>query len=126
MAKKKVAANEDFFVNVPDPAPIKVALLECRKAILESMKIFRKFREIRKEKNEEKTKLRKQLREISSILNKMRAIMPHVNLPTEEIVPKESMKEEKQVSAQRAPKRTEIERIESELEDIERKLSTLG
>lgn len=132
--KKKIIPKEkghEFFVSISDPSQIRLFLLETTKKALESMRLFQTIKEIRKQKIQEKTKLRKQVKDITSMIRQVKLVMPHVNLPTEEVKP--VVKEKPKVKVvqpviieQPKPQpRTEIDRIEDELTEIENKLAGL-
>lgn len=131
-AKKRKASEskEEFFVALNNPSLINLSLLETRKSILESMKLFRDIKEVRRQKIEGKNKLRTQIRQISSLLGKIRSCLPHVNISSEV---KEAIKEQPQqkpaaqVREEPKPKPpTELDRIEAELAEVEQKLSHLS
>jgi hypothetical protein len=127
--KKKKETKEDFFVALNNPNLIRMPILEARKNTLESMRLFKEIKELRKKKIAEKTNLRKQVRQISSLLSKIKSSLPHVKLPAQKEV-KETLKEIEDTKPEQSPKevekpKTEIDRIEAELADIESKLSNL-
>ncbi len=144
MAKKKVSKKskpakknpvlavhkkEEFFVALGHSSSVRLPLLEARKTLLKSMQLFQSIKDVRKKKIGEKNKLRQELREISSIIGKMKATMPKVNLPQEELPIQQntntaSKKEEQpRVEEPKPAPHTELSRIESDLLEIERKLS---
>ena len=61
--------------------------------ILESMKIFQELKGIRIRKIEEKNKLRKQIRAISSTMSRIKSELPVINIPEEAVSPKLPIKE---------------------------------
>ncbi len=140
MAKKKTkrkpqtkAKKEEFYVGVSNANSVHLSLLESKKEILQSMKIFQEMKQIRQQKIEEKQMLRKNVRLIQVQLGKIKRAMPHINLPAEEEKPApapiqqpvEQKKEEPKPAPPPAHPKTELDRIESQLQEIESKLSGL-
>ena len=144
MAKKKMAkkrkksskqSEEEYFVAITDSKAIKIPILEARKEILESLRLFSELKEIRKIKGQEKSQLRKQIKEIITLLNKIRVTLPKVNMPAGDVIIKEEPS--KIMVAQPIQKRKqepeelslgsskELDQIELELRAIESKLSSL-
>ncbi|MCK5282318.1 MAG: hypothetical protein KAK00_02820 [Nanoarchaeota archaeon] len=118
--------KEEFFVALNNCEPIRVELLESTKMILESMKIFQELKGIRIRKIEEKNKLRKQIRAISSTMSRIKSELPVINIPEEAVSPKLPIKETppvEQPKKEAPPQKTELDRIEDELREIEGKLS---
>ncbi|MBR9700200.1 hypothetical protein GOV09_07115 [Candidatus Woesearchaeota archaeon] len=127
-AKKKAAPKEEFFVAMNDPHVTRVSLLEARRKTLESMRVFQELKELRKQKIHEKSKLRKNLKHISATINKIKKTMPHINLPSEpKPKPVKKIVQIEKKPATLPPKpRSELDRIEDGLADIESKLAHLS
>jgi len=138
--KPKPEKKEEFFVSIHAPTSIRVSLLESRKLALHSMKIFQALKQIRTQKITEQNKLRKQLKQIYSTINKLKSSIPYVKLPPEKPEPvkkEEPVIKEEPVKEAPPPKPieqepekpkplTEVDRIEAELADIEDKLTILS
>ncbi len=138
--KQQPEKAEEFFVSVSNSGAIRVSLLQSRKLTLESMKLFQVIKQIRNEKIQEKNKLRKQLRQISSAVTKIKLIMPKVNIIPEkkepvkkpeppkqpEPVQPEPPKQPEPVQPEPPKPPTELDRIEAELAEIEGRLSDLS
>lgn len=137
--KQQPEKAEEFFVSVSNSGAIRVSLLQSRKLTLESMKLFQTIKHIRNQKIEEKNKLRKQLRQISSAVTKIKLIMPKVNIIPEKKEPIKKPEPPKQpepvqpepiqpppVQPEPPKPPTELERIEAELAEIEGRLSDLS
>jgi hypothetical protein len=134
---KKPTKKEEFFIPLNNNNELRRDLLESTKTILESMKLFQEIKQIRLAKNELKSKLKKQLKKINSNMNRIKSLMPKVNISIEEIDNSESVSEEKVPAKEIVSKpqkikiiqsepvrpKTEIDRIEDELAEIEKKLS---
>jgi len=133
MAKKsklKKSPKEDFFVSISDPPSIRLPLLESTREILESMKVFQNIKHLRARKREEKTKLRRQLKQISQTVKNLKHSMPHIKeiqtKNTKKVILEIKPEEEVEIAKKQAPRRTEIDRIEEGLKEIQAKLSRLG
>lgn len=137
--KQQPEKAEEFFVSVSNSGAIRVSLLQSRKLTLESMKLFQTLKHIRNQKIEEKNKLRKQLKQISSAIIKIKLIMPKVNIIPEKKEPVKKPEpppkpeppkpvQPKPVQPEPEPPKppTELERIEAELAEIEGRLSGLS
>jgi chromosome segregation ATPase len=132
-SKSNTSKKEAFFVAISDSMPVRTGLLESRKLVLTSMKTFAALKEIRKRKAEQKAHLRKNLRQLSSIIGHVKSKLPHIDVPSVEVMPekKEAKKEKAKEKSKELPKveekkkHTEIDRIEAELAEIENKLSSL-
>ncbi|MBS3106553.1 hypothetical protein J4419_02720 [Candidatus Woesearchaeota archaeon] len=111
--------RDDFFVSIPDPSHVQVPVLECRRDLLESMRIFSQLKNIRRQKGALKSRLRKQIAEITRHINSIRSSIPDVTLE-EEMVPKQQAPE-----AKAKKPITDFAKIEQGLQDIEAKLAKL-
>lgn len=123
MAKKKqVAEKEDpLYVGISNPSNIRRNVLESSKDLLGVLKQMEKIKEIRAEKRKNIDALQTAIREIKSLLLKVKKRLPSVSnkvqMPEAPVklavpTPKPTKKKEK----------TEIEKLESELAYIESKL----
>jgi len=125
---KKAEKKEEFFVAINSPSSNKVAILEARRDILESMRLFKALKEIRKKKIDEKVQLKKKIRQISSLLSRLKSVLPHTNIHLdiqEKSIEKEFAREEAPKATPKFGSETELDRIESQLAEIEGKLSEL-
>ena len=120
MARKKLP-KEDFFVSLSDPTSVRVAMLESTREVLRSIRIFKEIKDIRIEKIEFNKLLRKQLKLIVKTISKIKSTIPSVALP-EEIPQKKAKTVATLVEKPRAP----IDKLESDLADIEAKLARLS
>jgi hypothetical protein len=125
-AKKKAKRKDDgeFFAAVSNPEAVRHSVLETRRAVLESMRNFKELREIRKHKIHEKTHLRKNLRQVSALLTKIKSALPKVKLPAGDVMEMGEAAPEA-AAAPAATHHKELGRIENELADIDRQLSGL-
>jgi len=112
----------DIYVSLPHPSEYRVMLLECTKSSLESMKVFRALGQVRHEKIKLKNELRKQLRQLTNALNKVKRTIPYIDIPN---VPLPKKADVKKVEPQIQKPKNELDRIESELKEIEGKISSI-
>jgi hypothetical protein len=130
--------KEEFFVCVSNSDPLRLALLESRKFTLQSMKIFEALRLIRTKKVNAKNNLRKDVRKISLLINRIRQSIPEVTLPPEPkiVVNKVPSEEGKTVTIKKVKSKKEkkpgsynssdLDKIENALSDIEGQLSEIS
>ncbi|MFC1768936.1 hypothetical protein ACFLZX_04195 [Nanoarchaeota archaeon] len=130
MKKKKKESEVTYFVSIEDPSTLRRSLLEASRTTVHSLASYEKFKAVRKEKFESIQKLRSDLKQISSLLNKLKEHMPKI----ESAAPKAR-------AAKRIAKRlppmvitkhikpkkdsSDLEKLESELDDIEKQLGSL-
>lgn len=121
MKKGKKGEQELFFVRVSNPSNLRRNILESSKEIIESLKRYENLKLIRKEKSENISKLKGDVKEIISLISKLKSKLPKVDIKEEKeaIVPnKKDFKKE--------AKTTELEKLESELRNIEGKLDAIS
>jgi len=125
MAKKEQDL-EVLHVGIRDPEGIKRNVLELSKGVIESLKNYENLNSTREEKKEEINKLRTQLREISRLISRLKSALPKVNIKPE----KKEVSTKKPVAVKKVKERpkkakTELEKLEDELADIEKKLDSV-
>lgn len=156
--KKKGKSKSDeekesvFYVELANRSSIRLNTLEAVKILLRVMHSYEHYKLVKHEKEQIIVKLKSQLKDISSLVAKIKTSLPSVKIkapavsatrPKEEVenaMPaqksKEKVAKEKKVKGVKAksrqtidiPKReiSELERLESELNSIEQKLGSLG
>lgn len=122
---KKAVKASGFFVSVSNPDEFRYAILDSRKSVLESLKLVQTLKELRQKKAEEKSKLRKQVRHISLVLSKIKSLMPTINVPQEK-KPEPKPVEAKPKEEPRPAHRTELDRIDKQIQDIDSKIKYLN
>ncbi len=124
-----------FFVGIKDPIEIRRSLLESSKEMLQYLQRAEKFKEVRKEKEHEIAKLKAIMKEIKAMARKVKASLPKTGLraaakkpkPVKKAKKKTSKKKEQKEIVVEAPKEmNEIEKLESELGEIEGRLNKLA
>lgn len=154
MKKEKPQEEEVFFVGVQDPLEVRRNLLEVSKDMVQFLQQYEKLKTVREQKNEAIKRLKEDIRELKSLVNKLRLVLPKTKLrvklheehkePPKPVAKKVTVKKvhkkaakkskakhaiAKETQATLAPVKrqpaTEIEKLESELADIENKLGKL-
>lgn len=130
--------SEDMlFVGVRDPEGVRRNILESLKGVVESLQRFEKFKETRKDKIDHVNKLGKIIKEVGKLVLDLKNALPEAKIravKTSKQEPKEKNREKKKtVIGQKAKQAeetktkplTELQKLESELNEIESKLSSL-
>ncbi|GAJ07382.1 unnamed protein product, partial [marine sediment metagenome] len=125
-----------FYIGVKEPGSVRRAALESSRSVVESLQRYERFKTAREQKAAEIVRLQEDVKEINKLLTGLRSALPKTQL--KEIIPKKAKKpkanavkkvEEKPVVkpvVKKLPKPSEVEKLEGELADIERKLGRLG
>lgn len=120
--------KEILFVEIQKPDELERSILESLKDIVENLQRFEKFKETRKEKIENINKLGKIVKEINKIIPDLKNSLPETNI---RVVSKNKpsgikkiIKMEKRDPEIVSEKKhvTELQKLESELSEIEDKL----
>lgn len=125
MAKKEESA---LFAGITNGHELRRDVLGCSKGILESLKSYEQFKATRKEKRELMHKFKDDVKNIVKLMNKVKKGLPKVkDLGIKRPVKKEEVKKEKTkvIKVEKPRPKTEVERLEAELSDIESKLNGL-
>ena len=121
-----------FYIGVKEPSSIRRTLLESSKTIVEGLQRYENFKMIREQKEAEILMFKEDIREINKLMIKLKVILPKTKL--KEVVRKEKKSKAKKIEEKPTPKikiekkvdPTELQKLESDLADIERKLARLG
>jgi len=129
-----------FYVGMKDPIEIRRSVLESSKEALQYLQRFERFKEVRKEKAEQRAKLREIVSEINGLVRKLKAALPETGLRGK-ISPKlhkEEQKKEKKpkeaaekraaskIESEKPKEMSELEKLEAELGEIEKRLTKLS
>jgi len=121
--------KEIFFVEVHDSAEVRRNILESLKDIVENLQRFEKFREIREDKIRNINNLRKSIREVNKLIPTLRNALPDVKVRAAKIERPKSHGRKKtksnEIEAKDKPT-SELQKLESELNEIEGKLGNLS
>ena len=134
-----------FFVGVKHPVEVRRTILETSRQTIASMQRFEAFKQIREEKQKQISLLKKNLSEISKLVNNFRSELPKTPLRAshdskiksyseEEVKAKLTKKtskakltrEEKKKVKEYRKEQTELQRLEEELAEIESKLKDIS
>ena len=133
--------SELFFVNVKEPNEIRKHILQSLKDILEVLRRFEKFRQIRHEKMIAIQKLRTLLKDSNKMLGSLKLKFPQTDLKAMQFkepskdkhAAKKTADKKKSKSPQEKPKAqepqrelTELEKLEAQLDAVESKLKELA
>ena len=121
--KAKHKKDGGFFIRVENPASIRVCFLEGNKKVLQSMRLFQEFKEIRKEKIEHRKILRRTIKQISANLNMLKESLPFIDMALPKEKPSEDVEAEPEVKQE---KPQTVDHIEAQLREIEQKLSSIS
>ncbi len=120
-----------YFVRIDNPSDLRRQILENSKSVIESLKRIEKIRDIRADKYNNIVKLKEILSELFELTSRLRSSLPQPKMSP--VIKKKVFKkaaEKTQTTAVRpaAPKAksNDLDKLESELSDIESKLSKLG
>src|SRR3989338_8737802 len=72
--------KEIFFVEVREPSNVRKSILESLKDIVESLKKFERFKELREQKMSNVDKLRADLKEINKLVSGLKEILPETKI----------------------------------------------
>ena len=132
MKKKTHVPAPSYFVSVNSPENLRKNILEASKDLLEGLARYERFKSVRQEKLESIRKLRLDLKHTATLISRLKSHLPTVEVAmpaAPKIAPRKAPEkiEKKAEAAPRkaAPKTTELEKLEAELDDIERKLGGL-
>jgi len=116
-----------FFVEVKEPADMRREVLESQKIVIGGLQRYENIKFLRAKKVESINKLKSQLKELSKDLSELKTILPSTGIKVVSKPKKKDVKEEKLKEVEHVKKTpaNELEKLESELHDIEKKLSSL-
>src|SRR3989338_5311256 len=124
-----MATHEEnpLFVRITSDGELRRNILVCSKDILESLREYEKFKSTKEEKQRLTQKFKEDVREISKSINRLRASIPKVKETGIKKPEKKIGREEKPkfVRVEKPKEKTELEKLEAELDDIENKLNSL-
>ena len=125
-----------YFMRVENPSDLRRQILENSKSVIESLRRFEKIKDLRAEKLNSIVKLKRMISELHEISSRLRDSLPQPKttpLIKRKLIRKGKKIEQKTVPAQKSvpaglpfkPKSKDLEMLESELSEIESKLSKL-
>ena len=133
---KKTQQEEPLFVGVNNPLEIRRNLLEASKGVVESLKRYETLKATRERKLIAVNTLKKDLKETSKLIFRLRASLPNVAIKSPPIkkekaiavIKKEPVVKKVSKRASPVPKKpkTELDKLEDELSEIEGKLNSIS
>ena len=136
MAKKQ---DDVYFVGIKDPRDIRRSILESSKDLIQTLQQFERFKQVRKEKDQEMRHLKSLVSEIRTLSGKLKNNLPKTNMRIKLKKEKSAAaKKRKTQSKKAAPKKvihkpavettafTDFDKLENELDKIEERLSKLA
>ena len=126
MAKKQESL---LFVGITNKDELRRDVLECSRDVLESLRDYEKFKSTKDEKQKLIHTFKEDIKEITKLMNKLKASIPKVkgtDIKRPERKAVKTVEETKFVRVEKPKEKTELERLESELDDIEGKLNSLS
>lgn len=121
--------DNNFFIGIRDPLSVRKEILKCSKDLLIILKKYEYSRELREKKIEIFSMLKKKAREISFLNNKLKKMLPTKGIRAlasyeKKLTSNKQNEEPSEIS--RKPRRlTELEKLEYEINSVERKLNSL-
>jgi hypothetical protein len=129
MARKKIkekkvedynSEDELFYVGINEPSEIRKNLLLSSKTILNTLKKYEQIKNLRKQKAEYIIQLSSNMREITTLMNKLKSNLPNAKIRHLDIKP---TKQEPEQKKSEEPKK--MVKFASEIEKLERELKKL-
>jgi DNA-directed RNA polymerase beta' subunit len=114
-----------LFVGITEGDELRRSMLECSKDILESLKEHEKLKNVREEKMTLIHQFKRDIRELSRSINALRTYLPKAKDAGIKRQSIKTSKKPKMVKVEK-PAKTAIERLESELNDIEDRLKNIS
>lgn len=134
IAKKEVKA-EPVYIGLSDPVELRKHILEPTREVIQFLQSYEQFKKMKEEKTQAILQLKEDLRGIRASFNQLRRLLPRNKVKAEKTyrkIKKEIKKEQKiperaisraKPATVRPP--TELEALEKELGEIEKKLGTI-
>ncbi|MBN2880977.1 hypothetical protein JXM83_02895 [Candidatus Woesearchaeota archaeon] len=130
--------DESFFVRISDPQELRREVLESSKLMIHVLQSEKKLEDIREEKARVITEFKKHIKEMNLIIAKIKKRLPRTKLRAltkeEQLeVYKKGLADTQHKGAKKAPpkeivvapKKTEVDALKSQLDDIESKLRSI-
>lgn len=111
--------NELFYVGIKDPVELRKELLTSSKDIIDSLKRYENYKDLKEKKTEHITELKHVVDELLVLNKKLRGKMPKVPGKMPEI------KEDRTPKARPSRAKTKLDVLEEELSKIEKRLGSL-
>ncbi len=126
MSKEKNKSEESFFVGIRDSSELRKDILTTSKQVIVSLKRYENFKLLRSEKVKLMFELRKTLKELDFLNQKLRKALPKTNIRAayEKTQKNVSVESVRQVSRKKK-QFSELEKLEQQLLSVESKIKRL-
>ena len=117
---------QDFFVNIESPSELRRPILESSREVIHLMQDFESLKSIRTEKSETMEKLDNVMKEISVLVTKLKAELPKVPASKKKTtLKKTSVRKKTVVKKVESKPKSDLDKLEAELNDVEKQLAEL-
>ena len=123
-SKKKEAEEETYFVGVKYPNEIRRNVLESQKGVISFLRRYEEIKRLRTAKVEQVEKLNHIIQDINKLVAKVRRDLPKTKLREEQ--PEMGQKRLEQLETGKPLRMSEVDKLNAELSDIEKKLKNLS
>jgi len=118
--------KEVFFVNIREPLVLRRAVLESSRETIRYMQHYEQLKAIRTLKTQKIMQIKKDIRDINKLINELKAKLPAVNIRERKEKPKHEYKKKVKEHIKHKPhKSSELEKLDAELGEVEKKLGKL-
>ena len=125
---KKKEKEDGIFVGVKDPLRVRKDILESSRDVLDGLKSYESFKQVREEKRMLFEQLRSDARSISLLIGRLRGELPQLKVPSAKVEKAKEQPQPKQggVAVEKAKPATEVQRLEEELAQLEEAVQKMG
>ncbi|MBI2575741.1 hypothetical protein HYV84_00880 [Candidatus Woesearchaeota archaeon] len=127
---KKKEKEDGIFVGVKDPLRVRKDILESSRDVLEGLKSYESFKQVREEKRMLFEQLRSDARSISLLIGRLRGELPQLKVPAAKVEKAKEQPQPKQgkmvPAVEKAKPATEVQRLEEELAQLEEAVQKMG
>ena len=124
--KKKAEKKDSLFVKIDDPLNLRKKALESSKEVIECLQNYEALKAIRKEKLKNIMKLKTNMNKVSSLISRLRSKLPKTTINIKEGSKPEVVVKEAPKPTIKPAANTEIDKLQSDLDEIESKLNALS
>ena len=118
--------NQNYYVNIVEPVYVRRNLLESSRSIIHILQGHEKLKEIREKKHELFNKYNFTIKEIKSLVMKIKSELPEVTQSKKRKIEKESKEKPFKVEKTIPKEKSALEALEQELLSIEDQLNNLS
>ena len=123
---KKKEKEDGIFVGVKDPLRVRKDILESSRDVLDGLKSYESFKQVREEKRMLFEQLRSDARSISLLIGRLRGELPQLKVPPAKVEKAKEQPKQGGVAVEKAKPATEVQRLEEELAQLEEAVQKMG